>query len=56
MGVPSTEWEKGKLVTEDGPTRSPNVGGYGSLISGGIAYSSAEQVLSQPLPLFFNQG
>ena len=25
MGIPRAEWETGKLVTEDGPTRSPSV-------------------------------
>ena len=52
MGIPSTEWETGKLVTPDGPTRSPNVQGYGSLVSGGQNYTTAEQVLSEPLPIF----
>ena len=56
MGVPRTEWETGKLVTENGPTRSPNVEGYGSLISGGQKYTTAEQVLSDPLPVFMSQG
>lgn len=56
MGVPRAEWETGKLITEEGPTRSPSVGGYGSLMSGGARYVNAEQVLSDPLPVFFNQG
>ena len=50
MGVPKTEWETSKLVTDDGPSRSPTVSGYGSLVSGGQRYVQAEQVLSEPLP------
>ena len=56
MGVPETEWPTAKLVTEDGPTRSPTVNGYGHLVSGGAKYAAAEQVLNEPLPVFFNQG
>lgn len=55
MGIPRDEWETGKLITENGPTRSPSVGGYGSLMSGGVHYAAAEQVLSDPLPVFAQQ-
>ena len=55
MGIPRDEWETGKLITENGPTRSPSVGGYGSLMSGGVHYAAAEQVLSDPLPIFAQQ-
>ena len=52
MGVPQNEWPTAKLVTEQGPSRSPNVAGYGHLVSGGARYAAAEQHLSDPLPIF----
>ncbi len=54
MGIPNQEWENSKEVTVDGPSRSASVQGYGALMSGGSAYHSVEQRLSEPLPLFLN--